>query len=184
MPTIEEFLKQQKADKRAQDIERITRASSTSDKDKLAKLYPPLAQKCLYLLNACKQSGLPVGLHMGFRPDEMQTQLFALGRDEQGNIIDKDLVVTYARPGSSWHGYALAVDMVFKTLKGNWSWDESYDWQKLGELGKGFGLVWGGDFTKPKDLPHFEYHPGLWIAQAKLLKAAGGLEAVWEKITA
>lgn len=141
------------------------------------EIHPELAKKVATLLNEAHAQGLDVFAFEGFRSIQKQNALYESG---QG--------VTQATGGNSYHNYGLAVDVVFKNEKGNPSWDENYDWQKLGEIGKSLGLKWGGDFKKPngqpfKDLAHFEFHPGLNMSQVKEAFAQGGKDFLWQMIS-
>lgn len=49
--------------------------------------------------------------------DESQADLYAKGRDADGNIVDPSAVVTDAKPGQSAHDYGLAIDIA-PTLDG------------------------------------------------------------------
>ena len=80
-----------------------------------------------------------------------QGHLYAKGRTEPGPIV------TNAKPGYSWHNFGLAFDVAFLTPEGKITWDGP--WDALGKLGEELGLIWGGNFKKLKDRPHFEYHP-------------------------
>jgi peptidoglycan L-alanyl-D-glutamate endopeptidase CwlK len=90
-----------------------------------------------------------------------QARLYAQGRTAPGAIVTK------AQPGSSWHNFGLAFD-VAPLVNGRPAWpnDEAL-WDLIGRYGKAAGLDWGGDFLTIKDRPHFEYHPGLTLAQAR-----------------
>lgn len=94
-----------------------------------------------------------------------QQVLYSQGRTSPGNVV------THAAPGDSYHNYGLAFDVVPTAYKSLPNWNPSGEfWQRIGTIGKGLGLTWGGDFTSP-DKPHFE------------LKAAplSELKAYWNK---
>lgn len=111
------------------------------------KIHPDFAKKIEAFLSEAKAEGLPIFLWQGYRSPQEQDKLFNSGKG-----------VTNARGGKSFHNYGLAVDVVFDNGKGGPSWDNQHNWQRLGELGKKFGLTWGGDFKRIKDLGHFEFH--------------------------
>jgi peptidoglycan L-alanyl-D-glutamate endopeptidase CwlK len=87
-----------------------------------------------------------------FRTNDEQRALYAQGRTAKGKIV------TYIEEGGKHNVYpARAFDIAFKT-KGN-----KLDWSALhfkrfakivDELFD--GVKWGGDWTRFKDLPHFE----------------------------
>ena len=92
---------------------------------------------------------------------EEQAALYAQGRTAPGNIVTK------AKPGTSWHNFGLAFDVAV-VVNGQPTWpDDEALWSKVGDLGKRLGLEWGGDFASFKDLPHFQFHPGLTLEQAR-----------------
>jgi hypothetical protein len=87
-------------------------------------------------------------VHSGYRSFEQQKKLHDAG---QG-----------AAPGLSYHNYGLAVDIVLQNKKGGPSWPgwktkKGKSWYTLGASGKKSGFpIWGGDFKKRVDGPHFQ----------------------------
>lgn len=68
----------------------------------------------------------------------------------------------YLRTGASkrkdsLHLHGLAIDVAPRPLMKlkNWA-PEHPEWFRLGELGEGLGLRWGGRWKSPVDRPHFE----------------------------
>ena len=76
----------------------------------------------------------------------MQDALYAQGRTKPG------AVVTWTR--KSRHIGGRAIDLTLFSGK-NPVW-ESKHYETAGKVGKELGLVWGGDWKRTKDLPHFE----------------------------
>lgn len=136
-------------------------------------IHPELAVKVKKIIYALKEQGHTCDVHMGYRSIDQQNQLY--------NKLVNGKRVTNARGGQSWHNYGLAVDIVFKDSKGNWSWAETHPWKLLGEIGKSHGLKWGGDFTRLKDRPHFEMQGIMTISQARDAYLKGGILAVWKE---
>ena len=136
------------------------------DRD-LGKLYPVLYDRVQQLLAEAHAEGLNVAVYEAYR---------SFG--EQQKRYDEEEIARN-RPGYSWHQYGLACDLVFKDDNGNWSWDPSFDWQKLGEIGKRLGLEWGGGWADPQHTYHFEMCRGMSINQAYNCCQAGGIPAVW-----
>jgi peptidoglycan L-alanyl-D-glutamate endopeptidase CwlK len=140
-----------------------------------------LAERVEKLLIEAKKQGLNVYIFHSYRSFEKQNKLYAQGRTTPGPEVTK------ARGGLSWHNYGLAVDIVFKDSKGNWSWDEKkFNYNQLGKIGKSFGLSWGGDWkppTKP-DKPHFQLTYGLTIRTALKIYVQSGIKGVWLEIDA
>lgn len=142
----------------------------TEDEMNCQGLCPIFADSVLKVLRECRDEKLEVYLFQGYRSFEMETRLM----HDHPNV-------TNATGGLSWHNYGLAVDLVFKS-NGKWSWDSKFDWAKLGEIGKSFGLQWGGDWKSIKDLDHFEKNNGLNIHTALFTYEKEGIEAVWNKV--
>jgi len=126
--------------------------------DELDGSIQPLAKR---LLKRAHSAGIELVVASGLRSNAEQAALYAQGRTEPGPVV------THAPPGTSWHNYGLAFDVA--VLSGG---EETYPrdpdlWQAIGDLGRSVGLGWGGDYPSGQtDLPHFEYHPGLTIADA------------------
>jgi|ERR671923_1139336 peptidoglycan L-alanyl-D-glutamate endopeptidase CwlK len=131
----------------------------------LADLHPTVAEKARALIELCKREGVDLLITSTYRSFEEQAKLYAMGRTAPGNVV------TNAKPGSSWHNYGLAFDVV-PLVNGKAVWDTNM-WPLIGMLGESLGLTWGGRWKKFKDLPHFEHHPGLTLAEARRRKAQG-----------
>jgi D-alanyl-D-alanine carboxypeptidase-like protein len=77
-----------------------------------------------------------------------QDSLYARGRTAPGPRV------TNARGGNSAHNYGLAFDVVImKDGKPVW---ETAAYDRLGAIGRGLGLTWGGDWKGLRDVAHFE----------------------------
>ena len=92
-----------------------------------------------------------------YRSPERQDELYAIGRDENGNKTGS--TVTDARGGESAHQYRLAIDLGIVDETGNWNRDyvidpNQPDWLRLGEIGESYGFEWGGRWGW--DHPHFQ----------------------------
>jgi len=118
------------------------------------------ARDFLYRAN---EEGFDLQITQGLRTMAEQDALYSRGRTAPGAIV------TYARGGSSWHNFGLAFDVMFRGV----SWAEMNGrqwlpkWMRIGEIGEAVGLEWGGRWTKPVDLPHFQWRGGLNLAQAR-----------------
>lgn len=105
------------------------------------------------------------GISYGHRTVEEQQELFAKGRTAPGKIV------TYCdgikNPSKHNASPAMAVDVFCLDQAGKVTWADSYykslavhilaiatHLYKRGEITH--PIVWGGHFTKLKDLPHFE----------------------------
>lgn len=135
------------------------------------ELHPKLAKKIEKVLIDAQKEGLNVFLFEGYRSIQKQNKLFKSGRG-----------VTNASGGNSFHNYGLAADIVFYDKKGNPSWANHHNWKRLGEIGKQYGLKWGGDFRNIKDLTHFEHHPDMSLRDVKKVFNKQGIKGVWNAI--
>ena len=163
---------------------------------RIAQLHPSLRQKATQLIKLCAQAGFSVLITQGLRTWAEQEALYAQGRVSlaQVNAMRKkagqspiaakeNRVVTQAPAGSSWHNFGLAFDIVVLDALGKADWNSGHpQWKKAGQLGTSIGLVWGGNFRRFKDLPHFELTGNLKLAEARALFAKGGLPEVWKRI--
>lgn len=131
---------------------------------RLKQLDPQVQAKAIAMIAECQRQGIEVAVTSGLRTFEEQERLYNQGRTTPGNIV------TNAKPGTSWHNYGVAFDIVpLKGGKPDW---KSKDWDRIGKIGKDVGLTWGGDFKTINDKPHFEYHPGVSVAEAQKRHAA------------
>jgi peptidoglycan L-alanyl-D-glutamate endopeptidase CwlK len=163
-------------------------AADQREADILAKLYPKFRVRVQQTLQQCRAAGLAVYIFEGMRTVERQAELYAKGRDANGVVVNKKLVVTNAKPGSSFHNYGLAADLVFDgdTAKPGiqWSWAKpTGDWMKMGKIAQAANLDWAGSWRSFPEMPHVQMPtPGLgWRDFLKIYQAAG-LSAVWFKI--
>lgn len=115
----------------------------------LGSLNPIVRSRVLdfqYLINKHK---LKAEVFETYRGQRRQEELLEQGKSK-------------AKFGHSYHNYGLAVDIVFKDNRGNWTWN-SDQWERLGQIGKSLGFEWGGDWKGFVDCPHFQYTFGLSI---------------------
>ena len=123
---------------------------------RIDKLHPSVRQKVLAFINKADKQGIKLRVTDGIRTFEEQNELYAQGRTKPGNIV------TNAQGGESYHNYGLAVDVV-EMVKGKPVYNNP-NWEKIAAIGKSFGFVWGGDFKRIKDKPHFHLDFGYKIA--------------------
>lgn len=107
------------------------------------------------LVELSEKEGIPIRVTETVRTVKRQNKLYNKGRDDEGNIIKKEKVVTNAKGEdySSLHQWGIAFDICIDE-KGS-EYDEE-KLKKVGELGKSIGLEWGGDWTTFEDTPHFQ----------------------------
>ena len=141
--------------------------------NRLALVHPELAERIIEVL---KRISLPMRVTDGMRTFEEQAALYAKGRTKPGKIVTK------AKPGSSYHNYGLAVDCCFlgKDPYLEDHKDSKALWQEYGNLGKRFGLGWGGDWGWDK--PHLELTAGYAVKELKAIYNEDGIRAVWQAI--
>lgn len=127
----------------------------------------------------------------GMRTFSEQWGEWGKGRLKEKNgtwvICDIRKVVTYAKPGQSYHNYGLALDSCFM---GSDPFLERIDkgdaiklWNEYGRLCKVNGLEWGGDWKRP-DRPHCELTFGQSYHDVQIVYENLGLKAVWAKCEA
>ena len=112
----------------------------------LATVQPQLADLGRELLRRLAAQGLTFKVTSGSRTQAEQDALYAQGRTKPGPVV------TWTR--KSRHIGGRAIDLTLFSGK-NPVW-ESKHYQTAGKVGKELGLVWGGDWKRTKDLPHFE----------------------------
>jgi len=127
----------------------------------LDDLLPAVKVRVEKFINSAKDAGIDLLITSTYRDNASQTALYAQGRTAAGRIV------TNAKAGESFHNYRCAVDVV-PLINGKPVWDVSYQvWQTIGKLGQEAGLEWAGNWTKFKEMPHFQYTGGLTLAQLK-----------------
>ncbi|WP_407690672.1 M15 family metallopeptidase [Salinibacillus xinjiangensis] len=131
------------------------------------RLHPVVAEKRDTLISQAKEKGISILITDDFRTVEKQNRLYEQGRSEEGNIV------TYAKGGSSYHNYGLAIDFAIQLENGHVIWDLQYDgnenghsdWMEVVDLAKNLGFEWGGDWESFKDYPHLQIDFGLSIRE-------------------
>ncbi|PYF74334.1 M15 family metallopeptidase [Pedobacter nutrimenti] len=115
---------------------------------RIATLDPRLQNPARGFINTVEEElGLQLRVVQATRTIAEQNTLYNQGRTTPGKIV------TNARGGTSYHNYALAIDVVMmKNGQADWSVVPN----DVVEIGKRFGFEWGGDWKKFKDYPHFQ----------------------------
>jgi len=130
----------------------------------LDDLLPAVKVRVEKFINSAKDAGIDLLITSTYRDNESQNALYAQGRTKQGRIV------TNAKGGQSFHNYRCAVDVV-PLLNGKPVWDAENDiWQKVGDFGIATGLEWAGNWTKFREMPHFQYTNGLNLADLRIGK--------------
>jgi peptidoglycan L-alanyl-D-glutamate endopeptidase CwlK len=134
--------------------------------DNLATLLPAAQGHARQFLQAVLDAGIHAKVISGTRTFKQQDALFAKGRTKPGPKV------TNARGGFSNHNYGVAWDIGIFDAAGNYL-PESPLYRKAGQIGRGLGLEWGGDWQTFPDQPHFQCHTGLTLAQMRALVLDG-----------
>lgn len=118
-------------------------------------LYPKFLLLILKTFVTARKEGLQVMLFETYRSQQRQAELFARG------------VTRLQRNGM--HHFGIATDIVF--LNGNNpSFAPGNNWQRLGAIGRGFSLEWGGSWASFVDLPHFQLVPATVADHAQIIQ--------------
>lgn len=126
-------------------------------------LHPRLQGKIESIKSLCQKQGLFIGIGECLRTKKEQDALFAKGRTEKGSIVTNARGSTY----SSMHQWGVAFDFYRNDGMGTYDNSDGF-FEKVGKIGKSIGLEWGGDWTSPKDMPHFQLPD--WGSTPKKLK--------------
>lgn len=78
---------------------------------------------------------------------------------QQGRNGHPGPIVTNAPAGESYHNYGLAFDFAMVT-NGKDDYSVGPHWMQVVSTMEKHGMFWGGNFSSPKDYPHFENRYG------------------------
>lgn len=130
---------------------------------RLEDLHPAARRRAVAFREACRQAGADVLIYCTYRDAEAQAAEYAKGRTVPGRIV------TWAKPGESWHQYRLAFDCV-PLSGGKPVWqavkpEERALWDLVGRLGESAGLEWSGRWAgRRREMAHFQFTGGLTLA--------------------
>lgn len=127
---------------------------------KLEHLHPKLQLLAKEFVKQCAKDGIDALIYMTYRSSLVQDELYAKGRTAPGKIV------TNAKGGQSDHNHtengepaSLAFDACpqRKSIYGRWEcvWNDPFLWKKMGEIAEEVGLLWGGNWKRFLDRPHF-----------------------------
>lgn len=121
----------------------------------IEKLHPEARKIFTDFIEAAeKATGLKIRIVSGMRTFEEQEAIYEQGRTKPGKIV------TWAKPGSSFHNYGLAIDVCPWKEDGS-DLDWNYDFKLWAEIAADYNLTWGGNFPKGKiDPDHYQYTQG------------------------
>ena len=126
--------------------------------DLIAQLHPQLQPLAITHAQRAEAAGISIVFTAGFRSPAEQEALFEKGRTLANGVwvtTDPHGIVTNATPDHAPHCRRAAYDLV-PIVNEKAAWDRLDLFAQLGAIGKSLGLVWGGDWPKLKDMPHFE----------------------------
>ena len=124
----------------------------------IARLHPSIQRLAREHLIRAEHAGLVVLVTAGLRTEAEQLALYAQGRELRAGqwvVVDSAHVVTHALPEQGPHCRGAAYDLC-PLVAERCAWDRLDLFERLGVLGEGLGLSWGGRWPKLKDMPHFE----------------------------
>lgn len=139
------------------------------DSRDLADLHPHVCVMAERLLADSAAAGIPLTVDCTLRSMATQAALYAQGRTRPGPVV------TNAKPGHSYHNFGLALDVAPTELLHLPHWGDTPDhqartdaiWAQVGAIGKAIGFRWGGEFSRLRDRPHFEWSDGLSLADLR-----------------
>lgn len=141
---------------------------------RLSLVAPALAAKVRQLANVLS---FPIRVTQGLRSWNEQQALYDQGRTAPGKIV------TNAKPGTSWHNYGMAVDVVPMDRLPDWNINHP-NWQTIHSAAKALGFVCGADFRTFPDWPHLQLtgrFPDSPDDEVRLIFKCGGMEEVWKE---
>ena len=127
-------------------------------------LHPELQNIIFEFLRLCAGAELPVLITETIRSVEYQNWLFAQGRTRPGAIITNCQGDGY----QSGHQWGVAFDFCRNVRGLEFDTSDGF-FQRVGIIGEGFGLTWGGRWKTP-DMPHFEMLKFMPNSSTKFLK--------------
>ena len=114
---------------------------------KISDLHPDFQEIAKKFLDWASEEISPweVFITDGYRSHEEQAELYAKGRTKPGQIV------TYAKPGWSWHNFGLAIDVCFRQKPGEAFWKVDL-YEKIAPIATRLDMIWGGTWEKFKDM--------------------------------
>ncbi len=157
---------------------------------RLSEVCPDLAVRWTNVQKEFKSAhGLTLRITEGVRTFAQQWAVWGQGRvkNKSGvwSISDIRKIVTFARPGESYHQYGLALDVAFvgvdPYLQKLPKLQSDLLWLDYGRLCRNNHLVWGGDWKKRIDRPHCEISYGLSVHELQSIYELSGFKGVFAK---
>ena len=116
-------------------------------------LHPKVRDIFQHFIEECENTfDITIRIASAYRSMEEQQKIYNQGRTTPGPIVTK------AIPGSSYHNWGLACDLLPLSISGELNYN--YDQVKWVVIGQKYGLNWGGLWSGFKDPDHWECKMG------------------------
>jgi len=130
------------------------------DQQRLVGVEPGMVVVVLAILRALDDLNFGMFVTEGVRSDARQIELWNQGRTTPGDIVtEKNGTTNRSRHQVRADGFGYAVDLAFlddPTTAALETYDDKQPWDLMGLMAEKRGLVWGGRWVTPHDLPHIE----------------------------
>lgn len=113
--------------------------------------HPRLQKLAAQLVDECSKQGLKISIGETLRTVAEQDALYAKGRTKPGSIVTNAKGSTY----SSYHQWGTAFDIYRNDGQGAYN-ESGQFFDRVGSIGVGIGLEWGGNWKSIVDKPHFQ----------------------------
>ena len=117
----------------------------------IALCHPRLQGLAAKMMEECNKQGLKIAIGETLRTTAEQDALYAQGRTRPGSIVTNAPGSSY----SSYHQWGTAFDIYRNDGKGAYNEADNF-FGKVGVIGVGVGLEWGGNWKSIVDRPHFQ----------------------------
>jgi peptidoglycan L-alanyl-D-glutamate endopeptidase CwlK len=139
------------------------------------------------LYHVARTEGIVVEIVNGFRSESDQQKLYddevewrrQVDQAERNGVIlpfDTEILHDYAKPGESLHEFGLAFDV--GVFEDNQLLLKSPLYSVVGVLGRGLGLVWGGELLSNVNAGHFECNLKGYDPETLRARRAAGLSVL------
>lgn len=132
-------------------------------------LDPMLREKARAFLKRLDEAGIAVRVTETERSRDVQRAYYSQGREPLGTVnalrkaaglwpitaAENRYCITWTMESKHVDGLAFDIVPLDRWGKPWWGAPDSL-WQRIGEIGEGCGLRWGGHWTDTPDRPHFE----------------------------
>lgn len=142
----------------------------------LSLIEPKFLYNAKLLVAGLRDAGVDFYAISGFRSNEDQAALYAVGRSRRGKIV------TNAKPGESFHNYGLAIDFCRDADAQRSRLQPDYkfeDYKLLADAATKLGLTPGYSFKSFPEGPHIQASLKISLAQMQTL----GTAAIWASIS-